>query len=102
MFTPDFTAKLGEVVQAETDSFVALTRIAGLDPAKAYIGSDLSALDVGDDDLTGFCFHRADVRECNFSLAKGLTPAMFTGAIWDESTVFPPGFDPVQGWTQEA
>ncbi len=47
-------ARLSSVVRAETHSFVALAKLAGIDPATGFCGADLRGVDFGEDDLTGF------------------------------------------------
>lgn len=60
-------------------SFRELARSAGLDPAKDFIGADLSGLDMRDEDLSGFDFTDADLRYVDFRRAN-LTDSKFSGA----------------------
>src|SRR5262249_42960453 len=84
------------VLDTPTDSFVALARIAGLDPAIDFRGADLRDVDFGADDLTGFDFSDSDLTGAELSRATGLDNIVTT-----RNTRFPnriqvqtPGFDP--------
>ena len=46
------------VLDAPTDCFVALARMARLDPALDFRGAILDGVDFGSDDLSGFDFSR--------------------------------------------
>ena len=94
-FRPDELDRMADVLQARTESFFQLVRIAGLDPACDLIGADLRGVNFRGDDLTGFDFARADLSFADFSRARGLDMSMFAGAVWDGSTKWPPGFMPV-------
>ena len=57
-------ADLGTIVavlDAATDSFETLAKLAGLDPARDFRGADLRGVDFGTDDLTVFDFSSADL-----------------------------------------
>jgi formylglycine-generating enzyme required for sulfatase activity len=91
-FRPEDIDRMAEVLQARTESFAALVRIAGLDPARDLIGADLRRVNFRDDDLTGFDFARADLTGADFSRARGLHPSMFAGAVSAGGTGWPDGF----------
>src|SRR3954453_14777801 len=68
-------ADLGTIVavlDAPTDSFVSLARIAELDPAHDFRGANLRGVDFGTDDLSGFDFSGADLTGADLSRATGL------------------------------
>lgn len=88
-FSPDEIRLMFEVLDAPTAGIVKLTRIAGLDPARAYLGADLSAVDFGKDDLTGFRFDRARLYGAKLAAAKGLRAEMLAGAAMDSRTELP-------------
>lgn len=72
----------------DEQSFVALARLGGLDPAKAFRHADLTRCDFGDDDLTGFDFSGANLTGATLDRAK------IDGLIWDDATIWPEGFTP--------
>lgn len=49
----------------DSHSFVTLSRAAGMDGARDYIGADLRGITFAGDDLDGFVFHGADLRGAN-------------------------------------
>ena len=61
-------------------SFKALVEIAGLDPAKDFVGADLTGVDFKNEDLSGFDFRRADLSYSDFSGAN-LAGCLLTGAV---------------------
>lgn len=61
-------------------SFKTLVQIAGLDPAKDFVGADLTHVDFKNEDLSGFDFRRADLSYSDFSGAN-LSGCIFTGAV---------------------
>jgi uncharacterized protein YjbI with pentapeptide repeats len=63
-FPDEAMATLNDIMMAETDDFAELARIAGLDPATAYMHSDLSGCDFAGSDLTGFNFTGANLTGC--------------------------------------
>jgi formylglycine-generating enzyme required for sulfatase activity len=83
---------LARIMDERSDSFVALARASGLDPATGWRGADLRSVDFGTDDLTGFRFPRALLHGADLSRARALRRHMFQDAAWDETTRFPPGF----------
>lgn len=91
---PEEVNRISAVLQAHTESFSELVRIAGLDPACDFVGADLRGVDFRTDDLSGFDFASADLTGANLSRAGGLYPGMFIGAIYDSTTRWPPKFWP--------
>ncbi|MCA3364397.1 MAG: formylglycine-generating enzyme family protein [Roseomonas sp.] len=81
---------LARIMDEPSESFVALARASGLDPATGWRGADLRGVDFGTDDLTGFRFPRALLHGADLSRARGLRRDMFHDAGWDETTRFPP------------
>lgn len=75
-FSPEALARLTAVLEAETDNFVEVSNLAGLDPKTDYRFSNLSDVDFSDSDIRGFDFTGADLRG-----AKG------TNVVWDETTI---------------
>src|SRR4051794_32079980 len=60
------------VIDAQTDSFVILASLAGLDSALDFRGADLRGIAFGTDDLTGFDFSGADLTGADLSRAAGI------------------------------
>ncbi|MDP3657793.1 MAG: pentapeptide repeat-containing protein [Brevundimonas sp.] len=54
----------------DTISFRQLAIAAGLDPSQDFIGADLRALDLRDEDLEGFDFGQADLKGADLRRAK--------------------------------
>jgi hypothetical protein len=73
------------VLDAPTNSFVALVRVAGLEPTQDFRGADLRGVDFGTDDLAGFDFSGADLTNADLSRATGLDRM-----ITDSTTRLPP------------
>lgn len=71
---------IARVAHAESGSFAELASIAGLDPATSFRGADLQRVDFGMDDLTGFDFSGADLRDADLSRVTGLDLAMLAAA----------------------
>lgn len=67
------------LVNAENASFADLTRIAGLNPQKAFQGADLRGVDFGSSDLAGYDFTDADLTGASFKDAA-IDGAVFEGA----------------------
>ena len=61
-----------DVLDAPATSFIALVRVAGLDPARDFRGFDARGVDFGTDDLSGFDFSGADLSRADLSRATGL------------------------------
>jgi uncharacterized protein YjbI with pentapeptide repeats len=68
--------RVAAVIEADTDNFVFLANMLGLDPATDFRHSDLTGVDLSNCDLRGYDFSGAD-----------LTGAYGTDVIWDETTV---------------
>jgi Leucine-rich repeat (LRR) protein len=83
--TPEQRHVARAILEHPDQGLVALTRIAGLDPATAWIGADLRGV-LCTDDVSGFTFRDADLRGADFRRARGKTPAMFEGALVDVGT----------------
>lgn len=64
------------LANAETDNFVELALMIGLDPKKDFRFGDLSDVDLSNCDVRGFDFTGADLRR-----VKG------TKVIWDSTTI---------------
>jgi len=73
---PDDKALMKALMDAETDNFVELGAMVGLDPSKDYRFSDLRGVDFSNCDLRDFDFTGAD-----------LTNSTGTATIWDETTI---------------
>lgn len=103
MTLPDETLRRAQAVLAAPEAdFLTLAQLGGLDIARHFRGADLRDVDFGTDSLAGVVLHEADLRGANLSRARGLTGAMFEGAVADERTVWPPGFHAVrEGWAEE-
>ena len=54
--------RIGALLAARRQGFVARVQIAALDPAKDFVGADLRGVDFGDDNIGGFNFSGADLR----------------------------------------
>lgn len=72
----DDKALMKALMDAETENFVELGALVGLDPAKDYRFADLRGVDFSDCDLRGFDFTGAD-----------LTNSTGTETTWDETTI---------------
>lgn len=59
-----------------------------------FTGEDLSSSGLKNADVFGASFVRANLCDVNFEV-KRIEGACFSGAIYDEWTVWPEGFDPV-------
>lgn len=69
------------VLDTESEEFAELVKVAGLDPAEAFVGASLKGVDFGEADLTGFDFSGADLSGCDFS------KSVYEGAIFDGARV---------------
>ena len=75
------------VIEADTDDFEELCRIAELDGTKDLRFADLAGVDFGHMDISGFDFTGADMSGCDLRNAKNHDKAIFgdaeiAGAIW--------------------
>ena len=86
---PDLVRRAQSVLAARGAEFRCLAELAGLDPARDFIGADLRGVDFGEDDLSAFVFCDADLFGADLSRVTGLTTSMLAGAIFDASTKFP-------------
>lgn len=75
----DKLRRIVEVLDADTSSFVELTRIAGLDPRTAFKGAVLRGVNFGTDDISGYDFSGADLSGADLSQALGKEKAVFDG-----------------------
>ena len=57
----DFTKRLEMLASHETDNFIELTRVSGLDPTSDFIGADLRGVDLRGLDLSEYDFTNADM-----------------------------------------
>ncbi|MBD0414908.1 pentapeptide repeat-containing protein [Oryzicola mucosus] len=84
-FSRSVETLLREIGSSGGPSFRRMAELTGLDPAKDFMGSNLSGLDFRDDDLSGFNFSGADLRFSDFRRAKIegiiLSGAQLVGAI---------------------
>lgn len=85
-------ARIAAVATAKTESFVALARLANLDPARAFVGADLRNVDFGTGDIAGFNFRGARLEGANLSNTKNSEFAIFDTATSDTATRWPPFF----------
>ena len=92
---PRKLARIAAVAAAETDSFVALARHAGLNPARAFNGANLRGVDFGTDDIAGFNFIGASLEGADLSRVTGYQPAMVKGASFDSTTRWPTQGHPI-------
>ncbi len=72
MLDQETIARAVQVLEAPTEVFSDLARIAGLDPATAFVGADLQRIDLGGSDLGGFDFSGADLTDARWEGATGL------------------------------
>jgi uncharacterized protein YjbI with pentapeptide repeats len=70
------------VVDAPTEGFVELVRIAGLSPQTDMVGGDWRNVDFKDQDLAGFDFTSSDMRGCKFDGAL-VDKAVFASVLMD-------------------
>jgi uncharacterized protein YjbI with pentapeptide repeats len=73
---------LDEVMDAPTTNFVELAKIAGLNPAVAYVGMDLDGCDFSGCVLDGFNFTHCSLMRIKYDDATD-----FTGAIVDDAAI---------------
>jgi chromosomal replication initiator protein len=75
--------KIRAVEEAETDDFVSLARLAGLNPATDFRWANIEGVDFSYTNLTGFDFTGAKMKGCVFRGAK-VSHAIFTQAELDD------------------
>jgi len=66
MIDSDIERQLYELALADTDEFVKLAEISGLDPKVDFIGADLSGCDLSNQDLRIYVLHDANLTDCIF------------------------------------
>jgi len=82
-------ARVATIATAETDSFAALAKLAGLDVSRAFRGADLRNVDFSTDNLAGFNFSSAKLHGADLSRAAGLDSLILTNATADDTTKWP-------------
>lgn len=70
-------SEMKALLEAETDNFVALCEIAGLDPKTDLRGANLVGVDFTECDIRGF-----DLRDADLTRTRG------TNVTWDSTTNF--------------
>ena len=81
--------RIASVIDSASSDFVHLAKIAGLDPATSFKGTNLQGVDFGANDLSAFDFRRSDLRGADLHLVVGLTARQTAGALFDERTIWP-------------
>lgn len=74
--SPTDMALMKAVITADTDNFVELVHLAGLNPTRELTCANLSMMDFSNCDLRGFNFTNSD-----------LTDTTGENVIWDETTI---------------
>ncbi len=74
-----------DLLASDSQSFVELTRIAALDPAKDFHEADLRGIDFATDDLGDFDFSGADLTGADLTRARGRDRLIWTGARIDRT-----------------
>ncbi len=82
MLTSEGIARAEAAIGAPTEIFSELVRIAGLDPARAFVGARLHRVDLRGSDLTGFDLSGADLTDAVIEGVTGLE-----GLVTDDETV---------------
>lgn len=91
-FTQDELRRLLAVLDApEEMGFVALARVGGVNPAKAFRSANLRDIDFGEDDIAGFNFSGAQLDGCDLSRVKNLAKAYFDDRCALEGVKLPEG-----------
>lgn len=89
----EIMASAKRVLHAETDDFVELINLSGLNPETDLINSNLRDVDFGRNDIRSYCFAGADLRGAD--LSKSIyNPRAFPGARIDKYTKFSPDLPP--------
>lgn len=78
--SPEASEKIQRILDADSDNFVNLVRVAGLDPAKDFRHKRLHRVDFKDCDLAGFDFVGARFEHCSFVGAR------IAGAVFDDAS----------------
>lgn len=82
--SPPVLRRMLAVLDDPGGGFVALVRVAGLDPARDFRGAVLDGVDFDTDDLSGFDFSGADLSKADLSRARGLDKI-----VTDSGTILP-------------
>lgn len=85
--------KIKKIIDFDSDKFLDLVDLCGLDPKADFCRIDLGGVNFGDSVLVGFDFSGSDLRGCNFSLAE-FFECIFHGALV-EGVIWPDGWFPV-------
>lgn len=72
---------ISKVVSTRGANFVALVRLAGMDPARSFRFMDLSGVDFSRQDLRGFDFTGASLKGCKFKNSR------IAGTVFDQAEV---------------
>jgi Pentapeptide repeats (8 copies) len=86
----DVLSVIDRIVSAEDDDFEGLTKVADLNPARDFRGSDLTGVNFGTADLTGYDFSDANLRGANFGGAK-IDSLIRMNAVTNPKTKLPRG-----------
>ena len=73
---------IDRVLDASTNNFVELVKIAELDPGVDFQFRDLTGMDLSSQDLAGFNFSGSRMTGCSFFGAR-IKAAKFTGALYE-------------------
>ncbi len=84
-------AKITEILEAETEDLVELMRIADLDPRNCWRYSDLSGVEAGDADVTGWDFCGTNLTEANLSQVRNIDRALFNADTTFDECKLPNG-----------
>lgn len=86
---PPHLRNIVAVLETDTDNFVQLAKLGGLDPISSFQRADLRHVDFGSGDFSGYNFFGANVSGANFLNARSLKPSMFKEATFDQTTIWP-------------
>lgn len=75
--TKDLNERIQDIIDAPTEDFAELLKIAGLDPKKALRFADWSGADFGNADVAGWDFTGAKLNEANLSRVINIDKAFF-------------------------
>lgn len=94
MLSAEANAKLDAIVNAETDNFVELMNIAGLDPTTAWRYADMSGVELDDADVSKWDFSGAHLAGADLSRVKNIREAIFNKDTEFEGCKLPDGVTP--------
>jgi formylglycine-generating enzyme required for sulfatase activity len=97
---PDIAQKARAILRAKEADFLELAQIAQLDPARDFVGSDLSDVEFGNDDLSAFDFRRANIIGADLSRTRKLSFSRLDGAKFNQTTQFPQGLGRIEQLTR--